>query len=82
MTTAGSSGRPRDGQARAESVHSVQYELETFNMWHAQRAFGTLRATELEALQLVLPASWVCRHDRHPQPHLSDPDARLHGRAA
>jgi hypothetical protein len=72
----------RRGSARVGAVHPIQYELGTFNMWHNHRAAGTLCADELEAVQIFVPSSWFCACHQGAQADLSDPEARLHHRAA
>jgi hypothetical protein len=65
------------GAARVGPVHEVQYGLETFDMWHNQRRYGTLGTRELEAVQIVLPSAFFCSVHRHAQPVLGDPTARV-----
>jgi hypothetical protein len=66
-----------DGVLRVGAVHPVQYELDTFNMWHNLAAIGALDVHVLEALQVVAPSSWFCACHTHSQPDLSDPAARV-----
>ena len=42
------------GVARVGSVHEIQYELDTFNMWHNLKNAGVLHAPELEAVQITV----------------------------
>ena len=65
------------GVARVGPVHEIQYGLETLNMWHNLRRYGTLRTAELEAVQIVLPSAFFCSVHRHAQPVLGDPTARV-----
>lgn len=69
-------------RARIGAVHPIQYELDTFNVWHSLRAIGALDAPEVETLQVFAPRGWFCRCHQHAQPDLSDPLARLDPRAA
>jgi Domain of unknown function (DUF4262) len=70
----------RRGRARVGAVHPVQYEIDTFNVWHNLQAVRALHAPELEAVQIFAPSSWFCGPHQHVQPDLSDPQARLdHG---
>jgi hypothetical protein len=66
-----------DGIARVGAVHDVQYELDTFNMWHNLKHAGALQAPELVAVQIVLPAALCPFRERSWQPRLSDPAARV-----
>jgi Domain of unknown function (DUF4262) len=65
------------GAARVGLVNEIQYELDTFNMWHNLRSNGTLRTPELEAVQIVLPSTFFCSVHRQVQPLLDDPEARV-----
>ena len=65
------------GAARVGAVNPVQYELDTFNMWHNLQRHGTLRTSELEAVQIVLPSAFFCSFHRLEQPLLNDAGARV-----
>jgi hypothetical protein len=65
------------GIARVGAVHDIQRELGTFNMWDNLQRNGTLRARELEVVQILLPSSFFCRDQTGVQPRLSDPGARV-----
>jgi hypothetical protein len=65
------------GVARVGAVDAVQYELDTFNMWHNLRAYGTLRTAELEAVQIILPPTFFCSAHGDSQPLLDEPGARV-----
>jgi len=65
------------GVARVGAVNEIQYELDTFNMWHNLRRNGTLRTSELTAVQIVLPSTFFCSDHRQAQPLLDDPEARV-----
>jgi hypothetical protein len=41
------------GAARVGAVNEIQYELDTFNMWHNLQRNGTLRTSELDAVQIA-----------------------------
>ncbi len=64
-------------QIRIDRVHEVQYDLDTFAVWHAMHARGLLHATDLHALQVFAPASWLCECHRDAEPVLSDARARV-----
>ncbi len=70
------------GIATVGAVHPVQYELDTFNMWHNLAAFGAVQTQALEAVQLLLPADLCCPVHRLHQPVLADPRARVGGPAS
>jgi hypothetical protein len=65
------------GVARVGAVNEIQYELSTFNVWHQLRRNGTLRTSELNVVQIVLPSTFFCSAHRQAQPRLDDPDARI-----
>lgn len=65
------------GVARVGAVNETQYGLNTFNMWHQLRRNGTLRTSELDVVQIVLPSTFFCSAHRQVQPMLDDPDARV-----
>ena len=68
------------GIGRVGAVDEIQYGLDTFNMWHQLRRYGTVRTPELEAVQIILPSKFFCSDHRHAQPLLADPDARVDAR--
>jgi Domain of unknown function (DUF4262) len=70
------------GGARVGAVHPVQYDLDTFNMWHELQDFGALEAAQLEAVQIVLSSAFFCRNHRGSQPLLNDRGARVGSRPA
>jgi hypothetical protein len=70
------------GAARVGAVNAIQYELDTFNMWHNLERNGTLRTSELEAVQIILPSTFFCSFHRQVQPLLNDPGARVGRRPA
>jgi hypothetical protein len=45
--------------------------------WHNLRRNGTLRTSELEAVQIVLPPTFFCSAHREARPLLDDPEARV-----
>jgi hypothetical protein len=59
------------------AVHPVQYELDTFNTWHAMQEAGYLSTPTLTAVQIKDIHAWFCVHHRHHQADLSRPDARV-----
>jgi Domain of unknown function (DUF4262) len=65
------------GVARVGAVDEIQYELDTFNMWRNLWRNGTLDASELEVVQIILPSTFFCSAHRQRQPLLDDPDARV-----
>ena len=67
------------GKASVGAVHDVQYELDTFNVWHQLQRIGAVEATELTAVQIFLPAEMFCHEHRDTQPVLADVDARVDG---
>jgi hypothetical protein len=67
------------GSARVGAVNEIQYELSTFNMWHQLHLHGAVRASELQAVQIILPSARFCS-DHGVQPRLDDPAARVNVR--
>lgn len=65
------------GSARVGLVHERQYELGTFNMWHNLRSIGALHASELAAVQIILPDELSPFREQSWQPLLADPNARV-----
>jgi hypothetical protein len=65
------------GIARVGSVNEIQYELDTFNMWHNLKSAGVLHAPELEAVQITVSDVFFPPGSRSSQPSLADPDARV-----
>jgi hypothetical protein len=65
------------GAARVGAVNQIQYELDTFNMWHNLQEYGTLQTPQLEAVQIVLPRPFFCAEHRNSQPLLNDASARV-----
>lgn len=74
---AGETIRLPRGVARVGAVNEVQYELDTFNMWHNQWVEGNVQAAELEALQILLPSTLFCSVHGDVQPRLDHRDARV-----
>jgi hypothetical protein len=65
-------------RVRIGAVADIQYELDTFNMWHELREAGVLNAPRLSAVQVVVEDGR--RKHRDVQPMLSDPAARVGAR--
>jgi hypothetical protein len=65
------------GVARVGAVSEIQRDLGTFNMWDNLQRHGTLRARELEVVQIVLPPAFFRSGHGGLQPRLDDPDARI-----
>ena len=65
------------GVARVGAVDEIQYELGTFNMWQNLQRYGTLQASELEAVQIIVPSNLFCPVHGPQQPLLDDPAARV-----
>jgi hypothetical protein len=65
------------GVAEVGAVHPVQYELDTFAVWHALRDAGGLATEELTAVQIVLPAALCPFGERSWQPLLAEREARV-----
>jgi hypothetical protein len=57
-------------------VAPVQYQLETFNVWHNLESYGALTHGPLKAVQIIVPSHW---DEVGTQPILSDPAARVDG---
>lgn len=68
------------GVARVGAVNPVQYELDTFNMWHQLQGYGAVESPELEAVQIILPSTFFCSCHRNSQPLLGDRSARVDAR--
>jgi hypothetical protein len=66
-----------DGDAIVGAVHQIQYALDTFNFWYNLHEFGALRRHALEAVQILLPATFFCCEHRNSQPVLSQRLARV-----
>ena len=67
----------KGGIARVGSVHEIQYELDTFNMWHNLKSAGALHAPELAAVQITVSDVFFPPGGRFRQPRLADPNARV-----
>jgi hypothetical protein len=65
------------GKAEVGAVHPVQYELDTFNVWHELQRIGAVEAAELTAVQIFLPDEMFCDEHREMQPVLADVAARV-----
>jgi hypothetical protein len=61
--------------ARVGAVHPIHYRRDMFATWHNLAARGDVRETELDAVQVLAPASWVAGHQK--QPVLAQPFAHL-----
>jgi hypothetical protein len=64
---------------RFGEVHDVQYDLDTFAMWHELWHVDVIDAIELSALQVIFDHTDLCAACRARQIDLSDPDARVGG---
>ncbi len=65
------------GSARIGAVDTIQYGLDTFNMWHELHDHGVLQAPVLTAVQVLLGSSFFCTEHQAGQPNLADPNARV-----
>jgi hypothetical protein len=65
------------GVAHVGFVHEIQYDRDTFNMWHNLKRAGVLRADRLEAVQIVLSEVFFPPGERSLQPCLAEPGARV-----
>jgi hypothetical protein len=59
------------------AVHPVQYQRDTFNMWHEMNEAGHLSGAPLSAVQIKDAHAFFCLHHRHQQPDLSRVDSRV-----
>jgi hypothetical protein len=62
---------------RIGTVHPVQYELTTFNVWYELAEDGAIEPAALEALQVFVPSAWFCSGHRRAQRDLSLPHTRF-----